>query len=127
MTNKSNNSQKKYEKKYSEYRQAVNKNEGQRGGAIVRKGTDKFAKNYVHPAIKAVGSFTPAGAAIGLTDAYYSHKKGDKTSAKISAGMEAIPALGKSVKGVSIMAKNMANPAIKTTRKAARTIQRGKK
>lgn len=57
----------------------------------VNRGRGEFAENYMLPAAKFLGSFTPAGPAIGLMDAYESYRKGDTGSAILGAGLEALP------------------------------------
>lgn len=77
--------------------------------------TTKFGLDYVLPTMKAAGSFTPAGVAIGLSDAYDEYKRGNTGWAIAGAGMEALPFAGKYIgKG----AKRLIKPLFKNTNKA---------
>lgn len=67
------------------------KQQAQIGAGAVRKGRDQFAKDYITPLAKGVGSFTPIGPVIGMTDAYNAWKNGDSTGAIIGAGLETLP------------------------------------
>lgn len=102
-----------YQDAYNMYAKKVkdknNSLKGAKGSKIVQTGVNNFAKTYVEPTIKGIGSLTPVGPAIGLTDAYTAYKNGDTTEAVIRAGVEALPYVAKrAVKG----AVKYAAPAI---------------
>lgn len=101
------NERAEYEKRYSEYMANKRKQEAQKGANAVRKTTNKFAKEYLEPATKAVASLTPAGPIIGLHDSYQSYKEGDKKGAVIGAGMEALPSVFKGIKAFGKIGKSM--------------------
>lgn len=107
------NEQSEYEKRYSEYMASKRNQEAKKGGDIVRKGTNKFAEDYLHPAMKAAAGITPVGPIVGLMDAHKSYKDGDKTGAIIGAGMEAIPGIAGLAKSGTKIAKNMVEQSAK--------------
>ena len=83
------------------------KSQAEKGRKAVVEGREKFAKDYVIPAIKTVASFTPAGPIIGLADAYEAYQQGNTGWAIAGAGIEALPYVGKGVgKGLSVL-KNL--------------------
>jgi hypothetical protein len=77
------------------------KKQAQLGRQAVTKGTNKFAKDYMLPAAKMAGSFTPMGPVIGLMDAKDMYDKGSTGWAMFGAGIEALPYAGKYIgKGI---------------------------
>lgn len=112
MADNANKARQECERLYAQYLVDKNRSKGAEGGRIVREGTDKFAKNYVLPAIKTAASFTPVGPVVGGMDAFYSYKQGDRPSAYLSTASEVVPMFGKGMyKLASVMAKNISNPA----------------
>lgn len=82
------------------------KSQAEKGRKAVVEGREKFAKDYVIPAIKTAASFTPAGPLIGLADAYEAYQQGNTGWALAGAGMEALPYIGKGVgEGLSALTK----------------------
>lgn len=87
------------------------KEQAKKSGDAVRKGRNKFAKDYIEPTAKIAGSFTPMGPVIGLTDAYNSYKKGDSTGAVIGAGLEVLPYAGKYI-GEAVRSNKILKPIV---------------
>lgn len=84
--------QREYERKYAAWLVSKRRADAANWARVnVSSKSSKFAEDYVLPAAKLAGSFTPAGVAIGLTDAYNAYKQGDTTGAIIGAGLEALP------------------------------------
>jgi hypothetical protein len=119
------NPQRKYEREYQLYLQQLRQQQAQKGANSARKATTQFAKDYLEPIAKTVGSFTPAGVAIGLTDAYNSYREGDNTGAIIGAGLEVLPYGLKGVTKLVKFADNAFIPDSKLFKQSPNSMTRG--
>jgi len=89
------------------------KEEANKGRQAVQKGMYEAGKNYLIPAIKTAGSFTPAGPIIGLMDAKQAWDEGSRGWAIAGAAAEALPYAGKVI----------SKPAIKITKDVAKALK----
>ncbi len=89
------------------------KEEANKGRQAVQKGMYEAGRDYLAPAMKIAGSFTPAGPIIGLMDAKQAWDEGSRGWAIAGAAAEALPYAGKVI----------SKPAIKITKDVAKALK----